>query len=98
MNGKQPRITLADHSFVLVHGIGTVRIPAIEGSRKYNLVLEEVRHVPLIGSNLMALSTLFKRGWSMSCHGDWVRIHKKGVYTLAEGVWDHAMGLYCLHV
>ena len=97
-DGKQPRITLADHSSVSVHGIGTVRIPAIEGSRKYNLVLEEVRHVPSMGSNLMALSTLFKRGWSMSCHGDRVRIYKKGVYTLAEGVWDHAMGLYCLRV
>lgn len=99
-DGSQPKITLADNSAVLVKGIGTVKIPAMKGNQRYNLTLKNVRHVPAMGGNLLAIGKLFKMGYNASCRDDRIRVYKKGLYTLVEDIWDSSTGLYfcmCKH-
>ena len=55
-------VKLADNNVLYAYGKGNLRFPVFDGTRKFNLFLEDVLYVPKILRNLLSLPTMTQRG------------------------------------
>eukprot|EP00795_Rhopilema_esculentum_P012375 gene12375-3031_t len=77
-------VKLADNNVLYAYGKGNLRFPVFDGTRKFNLFLEDVLYVPKIKRNLLSLPTMTQRGAEVRFKEDIVPVVHFSRYRLSR--------------
>eukprot|EP00794_Sanderia_malayensis_P016556 gene16556-biopygen13988 len=64
------QVKLADNNQVLAYGKGDLRFPVFDGSKRYNIFLQDVLYVPRIKRQLLSIPTMVNRGAEVNFKGN----------------------------